>query len=129
VQKPPKEQFKEYEMPTVTSANREEFNEKEMAKKKGLTKKKEEKNKHEHLRASGFKELSKDYEFAKSHEMSDKTKHGFNVKYAGSPEKYHVKRSVSFPGLSGASEKMGEYGTPEEVTNAVEQYMKSKQKN
>jgi len=113
-------------MPTVTSANREEFIRKELEKKKSP---KKEKNKHEHLRSSGFKELSKDYEFAKSHEMEDKTKHGFNVKYAGQPERYHLKRSISFPGLSGASEKMGEFNTPEEVTSAVEQYLKSKQKN
>ena len=115
-------------MPTVTSANREEFIRKELEKKS--SKKKESKeDKHEHLKASGFKELAKDYEFAKSHELPDKTKHHFNVKYAGQPERYHVRRSFSVPGMTGASEKMGEYGTPQEVTGAVEQFMKSKQKS
>lgn len=108
-------------MPTVTSENKAQFD-REFMEKKGKIKKSS-KDKHEHLRLSGFKELTKDYEWAKSHEMEDKTKHSFNVKYAGSPEKYHLRRSVSKPGISAASMKMGEYETPHEVTNAVDQHM------
>jgi hypothetical protein len=112
-------------MPTVTSKTKEKFDREFMEKQRG-NKPAEEKDKHEHLRSSGFKELSKGYEFAKSHELEDKTKHHFNVKYAGSPEKYHVRRSFSVPGMTGASEKMGEYETPQEVTGAVDKYMATK---
>jgi len=111
----------------VTSENKAEYDAKKLAKKS--PKKKEEKNKHEHLTASGFKELTKDYEWAKTHEMEDKTKHHFNVKHAGSPERYHVKRGISTPSITGASQKMGEYNTPEEVTAAVDAFMKSRQTN
>jgi len=78
-------------MPTVTSETKAKFDREFMEKRNG---KKSSEDKHEHLRSSGFKELTKDYEWAKSHEMEDKTKHSFNVKYAGSPEKYHLRRSV-----------------------------------
>ena len=108
-------------MPTVTSHNKAEHD-REFMEKKGLIKK-QEKNKHEHLRSSGFKELSKDYEFAKSHAIDDQKKHHFNVKYAGSPQKYHVRRSFSVPGMTGASEKMGEFETPQEVTGAVDKFI------
>ena len=111
-------------MPTVTSKNREEFIRKEMEKKS--PKKEESEDKHKHLIDYGFKELSKGYEYAKSHELENKTKHHFNVKYAGSPEKYHMRRSFSVPGMTGASEKMGEFQTPQEVTSAVDKYMATK---
>ena len=110
-------------MATVTSKNKAEFD-RDFMEKKGQLKKSAE-DKHEHLRSSGFKELSKDYEWAKSHEMEDKTKHSFNVKYAGTPEKYHLRRSVSKPGISAASMKMGEYENPQEVTSAVNQHMET----
>jgi hypothetical protein len=113
-------------MPTVTSENKEEF-EREFLEKKGLLKKSQE-DKHEPLRRSGFKELTRDYEWAKSHEMEDKTKHSFNVKHAGTPPKYHLRRSVSKPGLSAASMKMGEYENPHEVTKAIDEYMAEKTK-
>jgi hypothetical protein len=113
-------------MPTVTSENKDKHD-REFMEKKGLLKKDE--DKHGHLRESGFKELSKDYEFAKSHEMEDKKKHHFNVKYAGQPERYHLRRSFSVPGMTGASEKMGEYKTPQEVTGAVNDFMAKKQQS
>lgn len=114
-------------MPTVTSKNKAEFDREFMEKKGQLSKPSE--DKHEHLRTSGFKELTKDYEWAKSHEMDDKTKHSFNVKYAGSPAKYHLRRSVSRPGISAASEKMGEFETPHEVTGVVDKFMAEKKRS
>lgn len=116
-------------MPTVTSHNKTEFDQKEM-KKRGLLKEEQKKDHGEHFKEHGFKELVKDYQWAKSHMMPDeKTKLGFNVKYAGSPLQYHLTRSVSFPGLSGASQKMGEYEKPEDVTNAVQSHIEERMKN
>lgn len=113
-------------MPTVTSENKAKFD-REFMEKKGLIKKPKE-DSHEHLRQSGFKELTKDYEWAKAHELEDKTKHSFNVKHAGTPPKYHVRRSVSKPGLSAAAVKMGEYESPHQVTQAIDEYMNERKK-
>jgi len=118
-------------MPTVTSHNKAEHDREFMEKRGNLKKSNESKEKDhgEHFKEHGFKELAKDYQWAKSHMMPDnKTKLGFNVKYAGSPAQYHVTRGATYPGLTGASQKMGIYDSPHEVTSAVQSHIDERMK-
>ena len=118
-------------MPTVTSHNKLEHDREFMEKRGHLKKNDESKEKDhsEHFKEHGFKELAKDYQWAKSHMLPDnKTKLGFNIKYAGTPQQYHVTRSATYPGLTGASQKMGVYDAPEHVTSAVQSHIDERMK-
>ena len=81
--------------------------------------------------SAGYKEIAhtaegQPWQWAKTiAEYPDKTKHSLNIKHAGEPKQFIATRSFSHPGITGASQPVGRFGSFQEAHEAGERAINS----